>query len=882
MQFTKSTLAWLVGAAMLAACGSDEDEQPILTGRLLDAEVAGVSWRSSSGLSGVTNAGGEFNFRPGDTVSFQIGGITLGSASGAATLTPKDLLAASSHTDPLVLKLVQLLTTLDQDGNAANGITISAATRSALAGAATFSASADAILADVVGKLAARQLDTSNTALISAEDAEAHYLGSLARAESLQILAGMSVQSLLIGGGGKNCSSWSKSNCLGSGSRAEVWANILAKDPAMAGLSEADIQDPDFDASKVSFSYSVTQAKVDAILANAHLSADAKSRFTTTLNDMLSKGTLAQPGAWPFNVFADGNAFYSNASDNDFFGWRDTLDNGVSFDLTADNVAKLREVAFDNADHKAQIILISDYLSKILQPNSGLSSAQLRDAVKSTKLDAEGKVAIALTDGLNPMDLAILREGLVVPSALSPRRYELRSTAFLANQASRDIYEQFVAAARAVAGKKPKVVVVTASAENPFWDADINSYALKSAGAEVKWLPISGGLRSALDAGKCDEASLRYTSYANTGSYGGIYHQHLVFPDLAKLQSDYCANPASLYAALEEADGIYFSGGDQARHLESLLSRDSEGKLTVASPELQKLRARFAAGKLVVSGTSAGAAVQGGGLSGDKTIPMLGGGDSYNALKHGFAQGTGPTPDDAGTSAIRYAEGGLGFFGHGIVDTHFSIRTREGRLVRLAKDSGVHYGFGLDENTALATSQVKAGKVNMTVLGAGGVYIADVKHASTSANGTGSYAISGVRTHYLTQGDKAVLDVASGELSITLHPAKRAMAIVANAVAPSNDTVFEYGSSSYLTLATALASSGASQALGNTSASAGQASPVYQARLYRSNDTQMVKAGAQVAYSNLMLDIAPQALIQASKKPRTAARLREGGRSSRD
>lgn len=42
-----------------------------------------------------------------------------------------------------------------------------------------------------------------------------------------------------------------------------------------------------------------------------------------------------------------------------------------------------------------------------------------------------------------------------------------------------------------------------------------------------------------------------------------------------------------------------------------------------------------------------------------------------------------------------------GFFNYGLLDTHFSERGRQGRIVRLADHTQVPFAFGVDENTAL-------------------------------------------------------------------------------------------------------------------------------------------------------------------------------------
>lgn len=82
------------------------------------------------------------------------------------------------------------------------------------------------------------------------------------------------------------------------------------------------------------------------------------------------------------------------------------------------------------------------------------------------------------------------------------------------------------------------------------------------------------------------------------------------------------------------------------------------------------LRDRFESGLSCMGGTSAGAAVMSGGV-------MVEGGMSYEALKFG-ASDDAVLPDHL----LYVADGGIGFAGDVIVDTHFSQRGREGRLIR--------------------------------------------------------------------------------------------------------------------------------------------------------------------------------------------------------
>ncbi|MEC8259230.1 MAG: hypothetical protein VX032_02325, partial [SAR324 cluster bacterium] len=102
------------------------------TGVFVDSAVAGVTYTTSSGFSGTTNSSGEFSYRSGDTASFSIGDINLGSVTASAVLTPVEVMGASGTADPKVINLARLLQTLDSDGDPTNGIEITSATSNTL------------------------------------------------------------------------------------------------------------------------------------------------------------------------------------------------------------------------------------------------------------------------------------------------------------------------------------------------------------------------------------------------------------------------------------------------------------------------------------------------------------------------------------------------------------------------------------------------------------------------------------------------------------------------------------------------------------------------------------------------------------------------------
>ena len=103
-------------------------------GVLLDSVVAGVSFETSSGLTGLTNASGEFSYQTGDTVSFRLGDVELGSVAASPVLTPVELVGAVSTADRRVINLTRFLQSLDDDADPVNGLSVTESTRTALSG----------------------------------------------------------------------------------------------------------------------------------------------------------------------------------------------------------------------------------------------------------------------------------------------------------------------------------------------------------------------------------------------------------------------------------------------------------------------------------------------------------------------------------------------------------------------------------------------------------------------------------------------------------------------------------------------------------------------------------------------------------------------------
>jgi cyanophycinase len=171
--------------------------------------------------------------------------------------------------------------------------------------------------------------------------------------------------------------------------------------------------------------------------------------------------------------------------------------------------------------------------------------------------------------------------------------------------------------------------------------------------------------------------------------------------------------------ALEDADGIFLTGGNQLRLSTTL------GGTEVA----QIIRRRNAQG-MHVAGTSAGAAF----------LPehMIAGG----------YEGSTPSPD-----MVTLAPG-LGLTNHVIVDQHFRQRDRLGRLLTALAYNPFAIGVGLDEDTSAFISADN----ELEVVGSGGLTIVDPSGITYSsmdkAHRRDPVSLIGVHLHILVSGGK--------------------------------------------------------------------------------------------------------------------------------
>ena len=252
------------------------------------------------------------------------------------------------------------------------------------------------------------------------------------------------------------------------------------------------------------------------------------------------------------------------------------------------------------------------------------------------------------------------------------------------------------------------------------------------------------------DAGTADAANSKANGefYAQLLETYGAADAQWIPIDLDQISNN--SNP-QVVAQINSMTGFFFGGGDQSR-----LTQTLQTATRADSPALAAIRARHNAGA-VLAGTSAGTAIM---VQG----PMVTGGESYDGLRYGVY--TSPGGDD-----LSYdMQGGFGFFNYGLLDTHFSERGRQGRIVRLADHTQVPFAFGVDENTALLVqNNATLGQVEMEVIGENGVFIFDLRNKE---RGTGSsYALYDVLGSYLTAGDRyrpvtGQFVIASGKTSL--------------------------------------------------------------------------------------------------------------------
>lgn len=294
------------------------------------------------------------------------------------------------------------------------------------------------------------------------------------------------------------------------------------------------------------------------------------------------------------------------------------------------------------------------------------------------------------------------------------------------------VLEAFVAAARArAADRRPRIAFVTAAAFDPMEPVDFYRSLFEALGAEATWWPVDPALAAArFEAGDC-EALPRLRAERLR-----LARREVVFPDLASAQQAFCRAAVD---ALPAVDGVFFAGGDQWRLRQAFFGPGDR-----ANPWLEALRAAHAAGRVVVGGTSAGAAVHSGAW-------MLANGSVAQAVaaapvlqappEPGCSRGgrCGGVAEDA---LVLWTGGGLGLAADAIVDTHFSERARELRLLRAMQAAGARWGYGADETSALHLRE-SGTRREIRAIGERGGWVLHRPHGSADDGALAWYLVPG-------------------------------------------------------------------------------------------------------------------------------------------
>ena len=374
------------------------------------------------------------------------------------------------------------------------------------------------------------------------------------------------------------------------------------------------------------------------------------------------------------------------------------------------------------------------------------------------------------------------------------------------------IYDEIVE--RAGGLKNAKIGIISTASSNPeesagFYLEDFDT--LYGDAADVEWIPIA---RDTCDGYKNDQGS-------------------------------------AVAAQIKDRNGFIFTGGDQSFITDCFFNENPKTQTRTDTALIKALRSQFDAGA-VIAGTSAGTAVQ-------PTSPMITNGESYEALRDGSVSLVGSPPFD---NTLYYNPlGGLGFFEYGLIDSHFSERGRQGRLIRLASDLGVDMAYGVDENTALVVTNAGTAEAKIKVLGEGGVFISDLAEAEVGEK-NGDWTISDVLATYLTEGDQfdpVTKTALFGDKSLLVGLESQAVPLIENVFSHYNDDLGDWTNQrSFTDGAIALFNSEATTALGESF----ESDPTYGVTLTKLLKSQAFsgldsQGNPKVSFENLAVDVAP-------------------------
>jgi cyanophycinase len=180
------------------------------------------------------------------------------------------------------------------------------------------------------------------------------------------------------------------------------------------------------------------------------------------------------------------------------------------------------------------------------------------------------------------------------------------------------------------------------------------------------------------------------------------------------------ANELRWLEVLNQCTGVFVTGGDQLRLCD----------LIGGTELLVMIKAKLRSGKLVLAGTSAGAAMMG--------ETMIAGGSS------------GESPSQSLVELMP----GLGILPELLVDQHFHNRNRMARLMSAIAAHPDKLGIGIDEDTCMAIDGVGTfqvlGKGTVTVIDPSGLTHTNHPQVDEAA----PLSLHNLKVHILSQGDR--------------------------------------------------------------------------------------------------------------------------------
>ncbi|TQV75491.1 hypothetical protein FLL45_11280 [Aliikangiella marina] len=423
----------------------------------------------------------------------------------------------------------------------------------------------------------------------------------------------------------------------------------------------------------------------------------------------------------------------------------DTAYKSSYFSVNSDKQVIIAQDAFNLFSDKNKLTRVVELLAKyqLRFDTAPVTRRELLKRLDNIKLTSNQMMGRKLLDDLDSRQWNFLIHYLQVP-VVDRKGEALTEYVDFENSHpdSQRIINQFISMVSSISGdNRPTVLFSTASANDVFDAASFYLQLFRHFEVDAVWLPLEASLNRVMN-----DPNKECTDLARVrGEYYSVFNRDKVYPQLARYQQSFCENPHYFTTLIGQASGIFFNGGDQFLALSSLA--DTEGGEKAFSPFYRQMKTKFDRGQLVVAGTSAGTAVQSGGLFADRLLPMITNGESIAGFFDGAYATNFPPSDQCelqnscgeaiGADSLTYfGSGGLELLPIGILDTHFSERNRAFRLIRLLNTTKVSHGIGIDENTGLVVKQ-KNGKLSYETIGQNGVWffqLTDESNATIVAN----------------------------------------------------------------------------------------------------------------------------------------------------